>query len=83
MSTEENNEENKDYNEWSDEEKKAGMQRWINYNSKRMDAYYKGKLKSVLSEFDFVFESFLGFVGLFSFENCKSFPVIFVISCSY
>ena len=38
--------------ERSDEEKKAGMQRWIKYNSKRMDAYYKGKLKRLLSEFD-------------------------------
>ncbi len=31
---------------------KAGMQRWIKYNRERMDAYYKGKLKSLLSEFD-------------------------------
>ncbi|WP_114490732.1 hypothetical protein [Candidatus Ulvibacter alkanivorans] len=52
MSTEENSEESNNANEWSDEEKKAGMQRWIKYNRERMDAYYKGKLESLLSEFD-------------------------------
>jgi len=36
--------------ERTEEELKAGMKRWCEYNARRMDAYFKGKVNKLLTD---------------------------------